>query len=112
MEAIIDLDKIQEVTTVSTAFLQVSNHIVFFPETVTVYTSTDNKSFQKIETLWNPKPLNSKSKTNDIEYFNFIFAPIEARYIKIYAKNMKTAPVWHNAAGLPSWIFCDEVIVN
>ena len=112
MEAVIDLEKEMEIDTISTAFLQVTNHIVFFPENVTYLVSNDLKSFQKIETIDNPKPLTIDSKRNDIEYFTSAFKPIKARYIKIVAKNMSIAPVWHNAAGLPAWIFADEVIVN
>ena len=28
------------------------------------------------------------------------------------AINLKKAPYWHHAAGLPSWIFADEIIIN
>ena len=35
-----------------------------------------------------------------------------ANYIKIKATNLKKAPYWHHAAGLPSWVFADEVIIN
>ncbi len=112
MEAVIDLGEVQEITSLSTAFLQVTNHIVFFPEKLSVFISTDNKSFKKVGEIKNPKPLTSQSKTNDIEYFNFGFPKVKARYIKIYANSLQAAPVWHNAAGLPCWIFCDEVIVN
>jgi hypothetical protein len=35
LEAVIDLEQETEIDTISTAFLQVTNHIVFFPESVT-----------------------------------------------------------------------------
>lgn len=112
MEAVIDLNKETEIDTISTAFLQVTNHIVFFPESVTYYASTDNITFRKIETIANASPLTPESKRNDIAYFTSAFQPVKARYIKVVAHNMATAPAWHNAAGSPSWIFADEVIVN
>ena len=112
MEAVIDLEKEMEIDTISTAFLQVTNHIVFFPENVTYFVSNDLKSFTKIETISNPRPLTIESKRNDIAYFTGTFKPVKARYIKIVAKNMSIAPAWHNAAGSPAWIFADEVIVN
>ena len=112
MEAVIDLGNEMEIDTISTAFLQVTNHIVFFPEEVTYFWSSDLKSFQKIEMVANPRPLTIESKRNDIVYFTSAFNPVKARYIKIAAKNMSTAPAWHNAAGSPAWIFADEVIVN
>jgi hypothetical protein len=112
LEAVIDLGSEMEIDTISTAFLQVTNHIVFFPENVTYFISDDSNSFQKLETIANPRPLTIESKRNDIAYFTSIFKPVKARYIKIIAKNMSTAPAWHNAAGAPAWIFADEVIVN
>jgi len=112
LEAVIDLEQETEIDTISTAFLQVTNHIVFFPENVTYFASNDLKTFRKIETIANPRPLSIDSKRNDIAYFTSAFQPVKARYIKVVAKNMAAAPVWHNAAGSPAWIFVDEVIVN
>lgn len=112
LEAVIDLGSELEIDTISTGFLQVTNHIVFFPVNVTYFISSDSNSFQKIETVANPRPLNAESKRNDIAYFTSIFKPVKARYIKIIAKNLASAPAWHNASGAPAWIFVDEVIVN
>ena len=112
LNAVIDLGKVVKISSITSAYLQVTNHIVFFPERVTYYYSTDNKSFKKIKTIQNPNPLTKTSKKNDVKNFNLIFAPVNARYVKIVAKNIGHAPAWHNAAGLPAWIFVDEVIIN
>ncbi|SFS62757.1 DUF4838 domain-containing protein [Lutibacter maritimus] len=112
LEAIIDLEAVTEISSVSTAFLQVSNHIVFFPVKVSYYYSNDNQKFEKLGVLKNDTPLTKTSKINDIKYFNLEFSKVKARYIKIIAENMNKAPYWHHAADLPSWIFADEVIIN
>ncbi len=112
VEATLDLEKEIEIKTISSAFLQVTNHIVFFPEEVSYFYSNDLKTFTKLETVANPNPISKESKKNDVEYFTSNFAPTKARYIKIIGKNVAKAPFWHNAAGLPAWIFIDEVIVN
>ncbi|MFO7852582.1 MAG: DUF4838 domain-containing protein [Bacteroidales bacterium] len=134
MEVVIDLGEKQAIDTVQTAFLQVTNHIVFFPEFVEVSFPEDlNGGDRRMVSardaqvgrphddgfphgdglrISTSRPLNLASKVNDIEYFNFSFEPVETRYVRIYARNMKKAPPWHNASGLPSWIFCDEVIIN
>lgn len=112
LDAVIDLGKTTSVHFISSAFLQVTNHIVFFPERVSYYYSTDNKKFRKIKTVINSTPLSKTSKKNDVKNFDLFFSPVKARYIKIVAKNIGKAPAWHNAAGLPAWIFVDEVIVN
>ncbi|PCI06537.1 MAG: hypothetical protein COB81_00100 [Flavobacteriaceae bacterium] len=112
LEAVIDLEKATEISTISTAFLQVTNHVVFFPENVTYFASNDNKVFRKLALVKNDAPLVKKSKINDIKYFKTNFPKTTARYIKIVGKNMNQAPYWHHAAGLPAWIFADEVIIN
>ncbi|MFD1614126.1 DUF4838 domain-containing protein [Gelatiniphilus marinus] len=112
LEAIIDLDEKKEVKSISTAFLQVTNHIVFFPKEVTYYGSVDGKNYSKLGTVLNQFPLNKKSKINDIQYFDLKIKPSQWRYLKIKAESLKHAPYWHHGAGLPSWIFADEVIVN
>lgn len=112
LEAVIDLDEKKEVKSISTAFLQVTNHIVFFPKKVTYYGSIDGKNYSKLGTVLNQFPLNKQSKINDIQYFNLNINPSQWRYIKIKAESLKQAPYWHHGAGLPSWVFADEVIVN
>ncbi|MDT8400579.1 MAG: DUF4838 domain-containing protein [Bacteroidales bacterium] len=127
MELIIDLGELKTINSVHTAFLQVTNHIVFFPEFVELsfpgsISKNDQSGSGGDDRIGHPRgdgirlstsrPLKPGSKVNDIEYFNFNVKPVDTRYIKIHARNMKKAPEWHNSAGLPSWIFCDEIIVN
>ena len=112
LEAVVDLGKEESVSTISTAFLQVTNHVVFFPLEVSYYYSNDNKNFRKLGTIKNKYPLIKKSKVNDIQYFNLKFPELKARYIKIKALSMKTPPYWHHATGQPSWIFADEILVD
>ncbi|WP_190809879.1 DUF4838 domain-containing protein [Flagellimonas sp. S3867] len=111
MEVVIDLGETQNISSISMAFLQVTNHVVFFPSSVAYYGSTDNVNFTKLGNLKNPSPLNKKSKVNDIHYFDLKFEPTDVNYIKVMAKNTET-PYWHHAAGLPSWVFADEIIIN
>jgi hypothetical protein len=112
LEAIIDLENPQDISTISTAFLQVTNHIVFFPEQVAYYGSIDGENYTKLGAVINKYPLNKKSKVNDIQYFDLSIETSQFRYIKVKAENLKKAPYWHHAAGLPSWIFADEIIID
>ena len=104
MEAVIDLGEEMAFSNISIGFLQVTNHIVFFPESVTFSVSKDGESFRKVDTVPTQKPISKESKRNDIEYFTSSFEPKSARYLKIQAKNVSKAPVWHNSAGLPVWV--------
>ena len=111
MEVVIDLNETQQISSISMAFLQVTNHVVFFPSSVTYYGSTDNINFTELRNLTNPLPLHKKSKVNDIQYFNAEFTPKKIRYVKVKALNTPT-PYWHHAAGLPSWVFADEILID
>lgn len=112
LEAVIDLGEPSMLRQISSAFLQVTNHIVFFPTSVEYWYSMDGQNYSRFETLQNQKPLTKGSKINDIQYFTSQSQAVEARYIKIIGRNQQFAPVWHNAAGLPAWVFIDEVTVN
>ncbi|MCG8581329.1 MAG: DUF4838 domain-containing protein [Bacteroidales bacterium] len=112
LEAVIDLEKEVEVKNVSTGFLQVMNHVVFFPVEVKYYASLNGVDYTILGAIKNSRPLQKDSKINDTQLFEVSFPKTKARYIKIEAINMKTAPEWHHAVGLPSWIFADEVQVN
>jgi hypothetical protein len=79
---------------------------------VEIFYSLVNNEFQKIAAKETEHPLKRGDRVNDIEYYDFRFDPLEARYIKIHAKSLKEAPPWHHASGLPCWIFCDEVIID
>ena len=112
LEAIIDLENPSTIQSISADFLQVVNHIVFFPLEVDYYYSNDGKTFKKFGRVKNERPLTKQSKINDMQGYTINFSPVSARFIKIEANNMKMAPDWHHGAGLPSWIFIDEVIVR
>lgn len=112
MEAVVDLEQVTEVSKISSAFLQVVNHIVFFPKSVSYSGSVDGKNYQSLAKVLNKSPLTSESKINDIQYFNSEFDKTKIRYLKVVADNMETAPVWHHGTGMGSWIFVDEIMVE
>lgn len=111
MEVVVDLGEPKTINTISLAFLQVTNHVVFFPSSVSYSGSMDNSNFTQLGTLKNPDPLEKTSKVNDIHHFDLDFESRKVRYLKVSAKNTET-PYWHHAAGLPSWVFADEIIIN
>ncbi|MFC2125925.1 DUF4838 domain-containing protein [Bacteroidota bacterium] len=112
LEAIIDFGDPIRLTEASCAFLQVTNHVVFFPKSVTYYFSNDGENFIRLGRVRNKRPLTKQSKVNDIQYFPISFYPKKIRYMKVVGENMGEPPVWHHAAGTSSWIFIDEIEVR
>jgi hypothetical protein len=112
LEAIIDLEDIIEINQISCDFLQIVNHIVFFPTDVKYYYSEDGINYIYLGKVSNKRPLTKESKINDIQSFSHPFSPVKARFVRIVANNMDVAPLWHHGAGLPGWIFVDEIMVQ
>lgn len=112
LEAIIDLEANTEISQISGDFLQTVNHLVFFPTDVKYYYSEDGENYLYLGKVNNKRPLTEKSKTTDIQSFEHSFSPIEAKFVKVVANNMEKAPLWHHGAGLPAWIFVDEISVR
>ncbi len=112
LEAVVDLGQEHQINTISMAFLQVTNHVVFFPTKVTYFGSKDNSNYKLLGKVRNTDPLTKRSKVNDIQYFDVNKVDQQFRYIKIIAENMGEPPYWHHAAGTPSWIFADEILIN
>ena len=112
LNAVVDLDQIKEIKSISINFLQVTNHIVFFPEQVEFLHSDDNLKWKSLGKAFNKFDLSPKSKVNDIQTFSIDAKNLKTRYIKIIADNISKAPIWHHGADLPSWIFADELIIE
>ncbi len=112
LEAVIDLENEESFGNISSTFLQVVNHIVFFPTSVDYHYSKDGVTYTKLGTVKNARPLTKSSRINDTQSFSLSFTPVNARYVKIVGNNMSKAPIWHHGAGLSSWIFVDEVMIK
>ena len=37
---------------------------------------------------------------------------VQARYVKVYLKNIGTCPEWHKGAGGQAWLFVDDVDIE
>ena len=112
LNAVVDLGELKEIKSLSMNFLQVTNHIVFFPVQVEFFYSDDNLKWKSLGKVSNKSDLSPKSKVNDIQTFSINVVELKARYIKVIADNMSKAPIWHHGADLPSWIFADELIIE
>jgi hypothetical protein len=112
MKATIDLGAVTNFSEVSVSFLQVTNHVVFFPTAVTFEASEDGINYTPIQTVENVFPLVKTSKVNDIQVYATGSKSQKARFIRVTGKNMKSPPYWHHAAGTGAWIFADEIVVK
>lgn len=112
LHATIDLGASTEFSSISTQFLQVTNHVVFFPTRVLFEISEDGQSFERVATISCAAPLSPQSKVNDIWQVSSGVRRMKARYVRVIGENMNTPPYWHHAAGTGAWIFVDELVLR
>ncbi len=109
-EAIIDLKKAKNISSLAGTFLQDNGSWIWLPTQMEVYVSNDNKNFSLLKTIL-PKAA-IKEDNVLVEVLKANFNPTKARYIKIKAKNFGTIPDWHLGAGNNSHLFVSEIAVN
>ena len=98
--AVVDLGKIQTVSTVGVGFLQDTGSWIWFPRRVEIELSRDGKNFTRAGVIENDSAQNGDGAT--IKDFSQTSKPQEARYVRIRAVN----------SGKNTWIFADEILIR
>jgi hypothetical protein len=109
-EAVIDLGRSLNLSTVSTRFLQDTNSWIFFPKEIIYSISKDGENYTKIfETMIKTDADNHPTEIRNVEcHLN----GNTARYVKVFARSFGPCPPWHLAPGGKTWIFVDEIDVR
>ena len=93
----------------SAGFLQDTRSWIVLPQWVEFYTSRDGKNYinqGRVEHEVDPQDY-----TRQIHEFSLPLG-VDARYVKVVAKNFGTLPEWHIGAGGEAHIFVDEVTIK
>ena len=104
MELVIDLESPTELEKISVGALENQGSGIYFPIQVEVFLSDDGKTFRSAGSVKREYAANNGSELKD---FVIIIGKQTARYIKVKATNLGTAPT-----GGGSWMFIDEVVVE
>ncbi|MFT5165462.1 MAG: putative membrane protein [Saprospiraceae bacterium] len=108
--AVLDFEKPVDISTLFVSALDNNSSWIFFPKQLKVWISIDNKNFTLVATEQFDVP--SVQKTPSLRKFKATFKKTRAQYIKVFIENVTKNPEWHPAAGQPSWLFLDEIIVE
>lgn len=110
IELTIDLGAMQQVSQVYLRFFQhISTTSVLLPLNVSVELSANGMDFKKIY----DSAISSNTDPNAlIEDYTIVFAPQQAQYVRLKAKNIGKLYTGHPRAGDDAWLFMDEVVVN
>jgi len=110
LDVTIDLQEGKRVDTVNCGFLESQHSWIFLPQEVTVFVSMDNKHFRKVwSTTIDAPRANAIPNVRDV---TASFESVQARFVRVVARNLGTCPSWHPGAGGKSWVFVDEIEVK
>ena len=111
VELVIDMGEITAIESINVNFMQNITTWIFLPSKVSFLVS-DSKDgeFKSIGEFLNSIPMEEKEAM--VKNFNRSFTGVNARYIKVIAKNPGPCPEWHPGAGGPSWVFVDEIVIE
>ena len=72
--------------------------------------SNNGKDFKKIGAI--KHNISNKTSESIIHQFELkLKKPINAKYVRIKAKNFGKCPSWHLGSGGTSWLFFDEITI-
>ncbi|MCE1187928.1 MAG: GH92 family glycosyl hydrolase [Ignavibacteria bacterium] len=107
LEAVIDLGEIRNVSGILSGFLSDPDSWILLPLSVVIGVSTDGVNFSNVYT--NEIPCVKSQVAERKEYGIMGLENIQARFVKVSAKNVKELPLWHYATGKTCFIFADEI---
>ena len=111
--ATIDLGKAVSIEAVNVNFLQSVPDGMTQPRQVELAISDDGKEFRIVASNEIKTPIERNSPGLTVK--PQILKPgtkTTARYIRFTAKSPGKLPTWHPAAGNPTWLFIDEIVVR
>lgn len=111
-EAVVDLRSIKGISRIGSGYCQDVRSWIWMPVYVEYSVSSDGKSFVpvgKVESTVDAKDYRVRTMDYVLEIPD---GPVQARYVKVFAKNFGTIPSWHLGAGGEGFIFIDEIWVE
>ncbi|WP_181215621.1 glycoside hydrolase family 20 protein [Phocaeicola faecicola] len=111
LNAIIDLQEVRTISSVSLGTFLVPGDYIFGLTGIEVYTSMDGKVYDKIVSKSIPI-LEKGSKSHVLKRETVNFEKTPARYVRIIGKNTPALPEWHSGAGEQTYLFLDEIAVE
>ncbi|MBL7817173.1 MAG: alpha-L-fucosidase [Saprospiraceae bacterium] len=105
-EGTIDFQKSEPIKKVSIDFFNLTQSWIFMPSEVILLASDDGINFKEIE-----KQSNFGIAEEGVRRVNFK-VNIQAKFLKIVAKNYGSIPKGYEGFGSPTWLFVDEVVVE
>jgi len=108
--AVVDLGTVRTIKEVTLGCLQDEASWIFFPVEVEFSLSGDGEHFDTPVRVANPVPPDEPGSI--VREFPAALGNVEARYIRVEARSLRTCPEWHKGKGEKAWLFVDEIRVE
>lgn len=108
-EALIEYNNPKKISEISINLLEDQRSWIYFPTAVEIYTSSNGKDYQRVQTQAIEK---SKEDAQSSIKKITMKLPLTTKYLKVLAKNYGKLPVSHPGAGGDAFIFVDEIEVK
>lgn len=110
LDAIIDLDSVQNINEISMDFYYCPLSWIFAPVKVTYYVSDDQVKWHQAGYMTYQNEVNLlESKIVKMKIDNL---HQRGRFVRVQAQSLLTNPEWHRGFGQPCWIFTDEIVIR
>ena len=107
--ALIDLGETTAIQRITLSCGQMVSAGVFLPTELRVEASSDGLHFQEVARVSHDV---SQQEARCKKGLSAFFETLDARYLRVKAKNLGVIPSWHQAKGRKAWLFVDEVMIN
>jgi len=109
LDVVINLKEVKKVNEVILRFHSMQASWIFLPVEIKVLWSADGNEYYEFAS--------SKDKADgvpeEVNKYTYRFQnDVEARYIRIFAKNIGACPEGHSGEGGKAWLFTDEIIIQ
>lgn len=111
LAAVVDLGQERNISAVTIGFLQNIPSWAFFPRSVEVALSSDDKEYRARPAVAGFEAADSQTAVA-LRDVRIDTGGARARYIRITAKSIGLCPEGHAGAGSKAWLFADEIIVE
>ncbi|MEP3387979.1 MAG: chitobiase/beta-hexosaminidase C-terminal domain-containing protein, partial [Reichenbachiella sp.] len=111
MEAIVDLEEITAINSISAGFLSDQRQWIFQPDQVIFEVSDDGENFKEV---FDRKYSDSRTESviQEVVRPTADDLKVQGRYVRVRAINHTPIPDWHAGVGKMPWIFVDELVVE
>lgn len=110
LEASLTMEEIIPIQQISLSILNNPSSWIFPPTEVKVYAAVNPDYFQEVGSL-NADQIDTRLKNGHRELM-IKTNSIQAKYLKIVAKNIGVCPPGHSGEGQKAWLFVDEIILE